>query len=193
MSHPQLARTVPVGPPPLSASTTSEVEPRRPGGGAPSPTWWERLVDPVRWEPGHQRLAALRVFSACTGSDVRTLARSGDECFVPAGTVLCREGRIGYWLFVVTSGSVQLVAGDGDDGAGPAMATLRSGSHFGEVAIIGFGPQPVTAVVAEDATVFVLGRRYVLDLVHSMPGFRAGLFPGVDEASFRSVVRASPS
>lgn len=139
----------------------------------------------MRWEPGHQRLAVLPVFAGCTRSDIRELARAGDECFVTAGTVLCREGRIGYWFFVVTSGSVQLVVGEG----GVPVATLRAGSHFGDVAIVGFGPQPVTAVVGEDATVFVLGRRYVLDLVHSMPGFRGGLFPGVDAASFPAVVR----
>ena len=175
-----------------SVSPPSEAEPRRPGGPVRR-TWVDRILDPVRWEPGHERLAALPVFAACSRADVRVLARAGDECFVPSGTVLCREGRIGYWLFVVTSGSVQLRTGAGAGagaGAGGPMATLRAGSHFGEVAIIGFGPQPVTAVVAEDATVFVLGRRYVLDLVHSMPGFRSGLFPGVvSDGEFRGVVR----
>ena len=162
-------------------------EPRRPGAGAvpASPSRLGRLLDPVRWEPGHQRLAALSLFGACSRGDIRTLARAGDECFVPAGTVLCREGRIGYWLFVVTSGAVQL-----QEGAGGPLATLRSGSHFGEVAIIGFGPQPVTAVVVEDATLFVLGRRYVLDLVHTMPGFRVGLFPGVSADGLAAVVRS---
>jgi PDZ domain-containing protein len=151
-------------------------------------TWVDRIFDPVRWEPGHERLAALPVFARCSRADIRALARAGDECVVPAGTVLCREGRIGYWLFVVISGSVQLRAGTG---RGAAVATLRAGSHFGDVAILGFGPQPVSAVVTEDASVFVLGRRYVLDLVHSMPGFRSGLFPGVasSDVAFRDVVR----
>lgn len=164
--------------------SSSDVEPRRPG--APTRrTWIDRVFDPLRWEPGHERLAALSVFAACSRSDIRALGRAGDECFVPAGTVLCREGRIGYWLFVVTSGSVQLRTG-----SGAPVATLRAGSQFGDVAITGFGPLAVTAVVTEDATVFVLGRRYVLDLVHSMPGFRSGLFPGVStDAEFRGVVR----
>ena len=184
MTHAQLTRPVVVGPPPPS----SQGEPRRPGGdrgeGGRGRSWWERVLDPVRWEPAHDRLASQPVFAACSRSDVRTLARAGDECFVPAGTVLCRQGRIGYWLFVVTSGSVRL---ESDDGG--CVGVLRSGSHFGDVAILGFGPQPVTAVVSEDATVFVLGRRYVLDLIHSMPGVRVGLFPGVDPASLRAVVR----
>ena len=125
------------------------------------------------------------MFAACSRPEIRSLARAGDECFVPAGTVLCRSGRIGYWLFVVMSGAVRLV-----DEGGSVVATLRTGSHFGEVAIIGFGPQPLTAEVAEDATVFVLGRRSVLDLVHSMPGFRDGLFPGVAASSFGGFVRS---
>ena len=171
----------------VGMSSLGGAEPSRPGGGPPPRRWFDRFVDPVRWEPVHERLSALPVFSACSRSDVRTLARSGDECFVPAGTVLCREGSIGYWLFVVESGAVQLRSGRG---RGSTVATLRSGSHFGDVAIIGFGPQPLTAFVVEDAVVFVLGRRYVLDLVHTMPGFRDGLFPGVDsEAALIGVVR----
>ena len=162
-------------------------EPARPrGGGAPPRRWYDRFVDPVRWEPVHERLAAQPVFAGCSRADIRVLARSGDECSVPAGTVLCREGWIGYWLFVVMSGTVQLRHANGRS----TVATLRAGSHFGDVAIIGFGPQPLTAVVVEDAVVFVLGRRYVLDLVHTMPGFRQGLFPDVgSEAALVGVVR----
>lgn len=135
----------------------------------------------------HDRLAAQAVFAGCSRADIRELARAGDECAVPAGTVLCREGWIGYWLFVVLSGAVQLRR---EGGAAGSVATLRAGSHFGDVAIIGFGPQPMTAVVTEDAVVFVLGRRHVLDLVHTMPGLRRGLFPEVaSEAELVAVVR----
>ena len=186
----QLAPAGPVSPVP-------DVEPRRaPDGSSDRRTWFDRLVDPVRWEPVHQRLAAQPLFASCSRSEIRQLVRAGDECLVPAGTVLCRAGRIGYWLFVVISGSVRVRDADGDhdgdhdgDGGGDGGTLLGAGSHFGEVAIVGFGPQPFTVEVVEDATLFVLGRRHVLGLVHSMPGFRAGLFPGVSEPALRPLLR----
>jgi CRP-like cAMP-binding protein len=184
----QLAPAAPVTPVP-------DGEPRRaPDGAAERRTWFDRIVDPVRWEPVHQRLAAQPLFASCSRSEIRQLARAGDECLVPAGTVLCRAGRIGYWLFVVISGSIVVRDGSGDGSAGVARAgaggtVLGAGSHFGDVAIVGFGPQPFTAEVVEDATLFVLGRRHVLGLIHTMPGFRAGLFPGVSEPGLRALLR----
>ena len=141
------------------------------------------FVDPPRWDDVHRRLAALPLLRACTRREIRHLAHVGDECLVPAGTDLVHEGRIGYWFFVVETGSVAL----SKDGA--VVATLGPGSHFGEVAILGFGPQPVTATAVVDTTVYVLGRRHLLDLAYEFEGLRAGLFPGLGLDEFRARVR----
>jgi PDZ domain-containing secreted protein/CRP-like cAMP-binding protein len=143
----------------------------------------DRLLDPLRWDDVHQRLAAQPVFESCSRSEVRQLARAGDECVVPAGTVLCKEDRIGYWFFVVTGGSIRLTR------KGKTLATLGPGSHLGEVAILGFAPQPMTATAVVDSTVFVLGRRSVLDFSYSLPGLQHGLFPDVAPARFQQKVR----
>jgi PDZ domain-containing protein len=128
-------------------------------------------------------LAAQPLLRGCTRREIRHLAHVGDECFVPAGTVLAHEGRIGYWFFVVEEGSVALTR------EGAAVATVGPGSHLGEVAILGFGPQPVTATATVDSSLYVLGRRHLLDLSHELDGLRAGLFPGLDLAAFRERVR----
>lgn len=142
-----------------------------------------RALDSVRWEERHQRLAGQPVFRECTRSDIRTLARLGDECVVPAETVVCQEGRIGYWFFVVIDGGIRLSRN------GKTLATLGAGSHFGEIAILGFGPQPTTATALVDSAVYVLGRRHVLDLIHVMYGLRRGLFPDVPADAFQQKTR----
>ena len=120
----------------------------------------------------------------CSRNDIRHLVHVGDECFVPAGTVLCHEARIGYWFFIVLDGGIRLSQN------GKGYATLAAGSHFGEIAILGFGPQPMTATAVVDSAVYVLGRRHVLDLAHAMRGLRHGLFPDVPDAEFQQKIRA---
>lgn len=118
---------------------------------------------------------------------MRRLARAGDEVQVDAGSVLLNEDAIGYWFVAVLEGSAVLRRGGRDVGA------VAAGGHVGDVAILGFGPQPATAVAASDRVrLFVIGRRNVLDLVHVLPGLRAGLMPGGEGAggeSFDGYVR----
>src|SRR3954453_1449391 len=142
------------------------------------------LSDPLRWDDTHRRLAALPLLQACSRSEIRPLAHIGDECVVPAGTELVHEGGIGYWFFVIEDGAVELTRD------GMVVASLGPGSHLGDVAILGFGPQAVSATATADTTVYVMGRRHLLDLAFEMDGLRAGLFPGLDLDQFLQRVRA---
>ncbi len=142
-----------------------------------------RVIDPVVWDQGHERLAAHPAFASCTRREIRQLRRAGDECVVPMGSVLCREDRIGYFFFAIGSGSVRLTR------HGKDMATLGPGSHLGEVAVLGFGPQPMTATAMTDTAVFVLGRKPLLDLTALMPSFQRGLYPELADGQFATKVR----
>jgi len=142
-----------------------------------------RVLDPVVWDEGHDRLAAHPTFAACTRREIRQLRRAGDECVVPMGSVLCREDRIGFFFFAIGSGSVRLTR------HGKDMATLGPGSHLGEVAILGFGPQPMTATAMTDTAVFVLGRKPLLDLSAVMPSLQRGLYPELADGQFPTKVR----
>src|SRR5690242_16049534 len=88
------------------------------------------LVDPLRWDDVHRRLAAQPLLRACSRREIRHLAHVGDECVAPAGSELVHEGGIGYWFFVVEAGSVELTK----DGA--TVATVGPGGHLGETAIL---------------------------------------------------------
>lgn len=142
-----------------------------------------RLLGGVGWGDDHRRLAAQPMLRDCRPGDIRQLARVGDQCSAPVGTVLCRERGIGYWFFIVLDGSIHLSLG------GEVVTTLGPGAHFGEIAILGFGPQPMTATAAEDSVVYVLGRRHLLDLCHGMPSLRQGLFPDATYPGFLATVR----
>lgn len=143
----------------------------------------KRVFDAFRWDERHRTLVAQPVFSTCSRNDVRRLLRAGDEIVVEPGEVLLHEDAIGYWFFVVLAGSVELSR------AGRPIATLGPSSHVGDIAILGFGPQPATVTALERARFFVLGRRELLNLSSTMDSFQRGLFPGAGANAFTLKVR----
>lgn len=142
-----------------------------------------RILDPVVWDQGHERLAAHPTFASCSRQEIRQLRRAGDECVMPMGSVLCREDHIGYFFFAIGGGSVRLTRHGND------KASLGPGSHLGDIAILGFGPQPLTATAMTDVAVFVLGRKPLLDLSAVMPSLQQGLFPELADGQFATKVR----
>jgi PDZ domain-containing protein len=139
---------------------------------------WARFRRRRRWRELHQRLGAHPFFAYCTHDELRRVGRWGDEVDVPAGELLLQEDRIGHWFLVVLSGRVVLTRGRRQ------VATVGPGGHVGEVAILGFGPQPCTVRAGTDCRLFVIGRRYLISLAHDLPGVQQGLFPGTDPVDF---------
>ena len=118
------------------------------------------------------------MFATCSARQLRRLARWGDLIEVPADQVLVREEHSDWWFFVVVSGRVTLSRADVTTGE------LLPGAHFGEAAIIGLRPQPVTATATGSCVLFVLGPRYVLSLLSSSSGFRRAIAPHVQPKQF---------
>ena len=125
----------------------------------------------------------MPVFAGCSRRQLVRLARWGDVIEVRPGEVLIREGHPDYWFLVVLTGSVRL------ERAGQSVGVLRPGSHFGEVAIIGFRPQTATAIASEPTLLFVLGRRYVLSLAALDASIQHALFPTLPAGGYRELVR----
>src|SRR5205807_1338840 len=122
-----------------------------------------------------RRLAAHPLFAACSRRELRTLLRWGDELEVPAGVVILRENAIGNCFVAVFAGQLTLTRG------GRAIGSVGPGGWTGDVAVLGFGPQPATVTTATTARLFALGPRALLSFAVPLPGLRAGLFPGLTE------------
>jgi len=118
------------------------------------------------------------VFARCDRAQLRRIVRWGELVDADAGRTLVRQGGRDYWFFVVLSGQVRLSR------SGRPVATLGAGGHFGEGAIVGFRPQPVTAVTSEACVLFVLGPRYLLSLLSTCPPFQMAVFPEVAPEDF---------
>ena len=125
----------------------------------------------------------MPVFNGCARRQLWRVARWGDVIEVPSGAVLAREDRSNHWFFVILAGSVKVAH------RRRHVATLHRGGHFGEIAVIGFRPQPATATAVEPTMLFVLGRRHFLSLAATDRSIQRALFPDVAADAYRDFVR----
>lgn len=86
-----------------------------------------------------------------------------------AGTSIFCEGDPADALFIVKTGLVKLISVS-EKGTYSILHILRPGNVFGEL-ILSKGFRPFTAVAVTSATVTVLPRRHLLDLLSTLPGF----------------------
>lgn len=142
-------------------------------------SFWARRA----WDDRHRRLAALPTLAGWGRHDLRRLVAHGEEVLVPAGEVLLAEDLIGYWFVIVIEGALAVTR------RARRLATLGPGGHVGDIAILGFGPQPATVTAATPSRLFIMGRRDLLSAVDASAPLRRLLFPDVAPAELRPHLR----
>ncbi len=102
-------------------------------------------------------LSSLEVFSALEGRELEQVAQLAVPRSFDRGEVIFREGDRGVALYVVRSGSVS-IRREHPGGRTLALAELRPGSMFGELAAFGDEVRSATAEALEStALVAILG------------------------------------
>ena len=108
-------------------------------------------------------LGQIWLFSACSGTQLRTIRRSVEEVQVPAGKVLCEEGAVGREFFFIVDGTATVRRG------GRKAATLSPGQYFGELALLDRKPRSATIVADTPMTLLVLDQRHFNGLLDAIP------------------------
>lgn len=111
-------------------------------------------------DPRIERLRRVPLFAACTAKQLQFIAGRADELDLPAGSVLCREGRSGGDFFVLLSGTADVSV------AGTSIKELGEGEFFGEIALLDNGPRTATVTVTKPARALVLGPSQFRDVLH---------------------------
>jgi len=76
------------------------------------------------------RLAAIRFFADLPEDELAAVASMASETEIPAGQVLAAEGRAGYSLYAIESGTADVVI-DGE-----TVGTIGAGDVVGEIAVL---------------------------------------------------------
>ncbi len=111
-----------------------------------------------------EHLRQVRLFSALNGKELSMVAKATDEVSVPAGKVLCEEGRTGHEFFLILDGKAAVSRN------GRRVATLGPGDYFGELALLDRGPRSATVKADTEMTLFVLGQREFSGVLDEIPG-----------------------
>jgi CRP/FNR family cyclic AMP-dependent transcriptional regulator len=103
-----------------------------------------------------QKVTTLKqspLFEGLSRKQLAALARLTDDIEVPAGTVLCEQGKRGREFFVIIDGEATVTRG------GKAVATIGSGDFFGEIALLEHVVRTATVTAAAPLRFFVISDR----------------------------------
>lgn len=120
-----------------------------------------------------EHLAQVPLFSGCSKTELRNLARRTTDIPVPAGEVLVTEGQSGYEFFVITEGRAKVTR------KGRKVGEVGPGGFFGELALLERAPRNATVTAITDMEVIVLTRADFDAALAEAPGMTRKLMVGM--------------
>jgi hypothetical protein len=115
-------------------------------------------------EQAVEMLAKVNLFSGLQPSHLRRIAGLGLEEVHPYNGLIFSEGSQGDKVYLILSGAVRIsrnVPGMGEE----ALAVLRPGTYFGEMALIDDFPRSADARAHEECRLFVIRKEDLADLL----------------------------
>jgi CRP-like cAMP-binding protein len=114
-------------------------------------------------------LSSIPLFSGLTNKELQLLRGLCQETSASAGKVICKQGSVGFELFVILSGTAKVEVD------GVVITTLSEGSHFGEMALLDKGPRSAEVTAVSDMDLLVMGPREFSTALDKTPGLAAKL------------------
>jgi CRP-like cAMP-binding protein len=124
-------------------------------------------------DPRVDRLRSVPLFQSCSEKQLGFIATRVDEVDVPAGKTLTTEGRSGGEFFVVLSGQADVRRGD------KVVGTIKTGDHFGEIALLDNGPRSATVVSTAPMRLLVLSPGQFQDVLYQDPAIAVQMLHSV--------------
>jgi CRP-like cAMP-binding protein len=115
-------------------------------------------------EKAVELLSKISLFAALQPSYLRRIANLGMEEDYEESALIFKEGEPGDKVYLILSGAVRIsrqLPGVGEE----ALAVLRAGTHFGEMALIDDFPRSADARAHEPAKLFVIHKKDLADLL----------------------------
>jgi CRP/FNR family cyclic AMP-dependent transcriptional regulator len=115
-------------------------------------------------EKAIELLSKIGLFSALQPTYLRRIATLGLEEDYAPDAVIFKEGAVGDKVYLIIGGAVRIsrtVPGMGEE----ALAVLRAGNHFGEMALIDDFPRSADARAHEACRLFVIRKEDLEDLL----------------------------
>jgi CRP/FNR family cyclic AMP-dependent transcriptional regulator len=119
-----------------------------------------------------ETLATVPLFSACSKSELQSVAKAVERLTVPAGKVLVTEGSAGAEFFVIIDGQARV------DRHGREVAVLGPGRFFGDLALLDPAPRNASVVATTEMELARISQR-AFDQLLEIRGFSRKLLAGL--------------
>ncbi len=148
-------------------------------------TWQERHSELARLKPYQKQATTVRqvknlavdlsallkrstYFCNFSEQEMAQLVARGYQRGYAPGEIICREDELGDEFYVILAGSVEIFVAK----LGKPLNTFSAGSAFGELSLLLGMPRTATAKARSYATLFVLERQALADLLEQYPQLR---------------------
>src|ERR671921_1139314 len=111
--------------------------------------------------------AASPLFAGLATSTLNQILGRTKSRRYAAGEPICREGEVSDRLYLIESGVVAVVIGEGS--AARAIARLRRGDIFGEMGLLTDAPRSATILPTVPAQVLELDRTSFTEIIQKHP------------------------
>ena len=108
-------------------------------------------------------LQKVPLFQSLSKKQLREVSGLATRLNEPAGSVLTKEGQVGYEFIVVLDGEIEIRKGD------RVIASRGPGSYVGEIALLDNRPRTATVVAKTPVVIEVIGRREFRSLLAAAP------------------------
>jgi CRP/FNR family cyclic AMP-dependent transcriptional regulator len=132
------------------------------------PGFFQRLFKDPDFTKRASFLRGVPLFQDLGVRDIGYLIQSLFQKTYAEGEALFEEGDIGRALFIVESGTVDLIK-RASDGRTQLLASAHKGDFFGEMALIEELPRSASAIASSDTTVYLLYRTRLFGLMKARP------------------------
>ncbi len=110
-------------------------------------------------------LRKITYFEGCTDLELRSLIEQGYRQSVQSGEVIFKEGEMGDALYIVLSGSVEVISLR----TGQYINTCKEGDFFGEIAVLMGTVRTATVRALQDTTLFVVNHDHLQKFLKNHP------------------------
>jgi CRP/FNR family cyclic AMP-dependent transcriptional regulator len=93
----------------------------------------------------------------------------------PEGTAILKEGEVGDSVFLIRTGSVQVML-RGPEGPAILLAVLQSGEIFGEMAVLERRPRSATVVAKENCLLLEIAGKDIRKFLETHPEMQVKLY-----------------
>lgn len=116
----------------------------------------------------------IYIFDGLSLEELKLVAEVCEEVFYNKDEVVIREGDCSDALFLILSGSVNIVKGQ-NTSKKFILNTLEKGDYFGEMSMFDGEPHSATVVTLEDSHFLLIRKEHLFDIIDIVPEIAFGI------------------